>query len=457
LEVTLEKNAEVLEAYVKVKVSEGDYQEKYDKKLKEYAKKAFVKGFRQGKVPPMVIKKLYGKAIKVEEVNQTASDSLFNYLRDENVQIFGNPMLAVEKMAKIDWDNHSEFEFIYEIGLQPELSFQFDDSFSIKEYEVQIDDTDLSNYTTNLLERFADYAEKEEVDLASDVWGRLVPTSDEILLIDDKEFTKGKEFFGIVGLGTIDEAHQALFLGKKVSDVLTFDLRTIFPTNEQLSSFLRYSAEELKDIKGEVTYTINSISTRAMPELNQETFNKVFGAETTISSLEEFNAKVKEVLQQRYAISARLETLLSFVEQLTEKAELTLPNAFLRRWLTTQNENRAIDDESYDNFQKGLHTQLVIDKLSQQNEIRISEEELRNYTKEVQVLNLFSMGFLTGITNEKVLDLFVDRYFQDEKNEQTLMNFERNIKASKLLDINKDKITVEKLVFSGKEFDLEIK
>ncbi|TAH17759.1 MAG: hypothetical protein EAZ08_13095 [Cytophagales bacterium] len=457
MEVTLEKNAEVLEAYVTVKVNESDYQEKYDKKLKEYAKKAFVKGFRQGKVPPMVIKKLYGKAIKVEEINQIASDSLYNYLRDGNIQIFGSPMIAIEKMAKIDWDNHSEFEFVYEIGLQPDISFQFDSNFAITEYEVQIDDTDLKNYTTNLLERFADYAEKEEADLASDVWGRFIPTSEEVLHMGDKEFTKGKEFFGIIDLDAISEANQSLFLGKKVGDVVTFDLRTVFPTDEELSSFVRYSEEEVKDIKGEVVYTINSISTRTMPELNQDTFNKVFGENTGINSLEEFNAKVTQVLQQRYAISARLETLLSFVQQLTEKAELTLPNAFLRRWLVTQNENKNIDDESYENFLKGLHTQLVIDKLSQQNEISVNEEELRNYTKEVQILNLFSMGFLTGITNETVLDLFVNRYFEDEKNEQTLMNFERNIKASKLLDINKDKITVEKIVLSGKEFDLKIK
>lgn len=457
MEVTLEKSAEVLEAYVKVKVNESDYQEKYDKKLKEYAKKAFVKGFRQGKVPPMVIKKLYGKAIKVEEINQLASDSLFNYLREEDVQIFGSPMLAADKMGVIDWDNSGEFEFVYEIGLQPEFSFQFDESFSMSEYEVQIDDTDIANYTTNLLERFADYAEKDEADLAADVWGRFTPTSEEILMLSDKEFTKGKEFFGIVDVDALAEEHQGIFLGKKIGDNITFDLRTLFPTNENLATFLRYEAEELQEIKGEVSYTINSVSTRTMPELNQETFNKIFGENVGISSLEEFNAKVKEVLQKRYDISANLETLLTFIEELTAKAELTLPHVFLRRWLSTQNENKPIDDESYENFQKGLHTQLIIDKLCKQSEITVNEEELRNYTKEVQILNLFSMGFLTGITNEKILDLFVDRYFSDEQNEQTLMNFERNIRASKLMNVHKDKLTIEKFVLSGRDFDLKVK
>lgn len=457
MEVTLEKSAEVLEAYVKVKVNESDYQEKYDKKLKEYAKKAFVKGFRQGKVPPMVIKKLYGKAIKVEEINQLASDSLFNYLREEDVQIFGSPMLAADKMGVIDWDNSREFEFVYEIGLQPEFSFQFDKNFFMSEYEIQIDETDTANYTTNLLERFADYAEKDEASLTDDVWGRFTPTSEEILMLSDKEFTKGKEFFGIVDVDGLPEEHQAVFLGKKIGDNITFDLRTLFPTDENLSSFLRYEAEELQDIKGEISYTINSVSTRTMPELNQETFNKVFGENAGISSLEEFNAKVKEVLQKRYDISANLETLLTFIEELTAKAELTLPHVFLRRWLSTQNGNKPIDDASYENFQKGLHTQLIIDKLCKQSEITVSEEELRNYTKEVQILNLFSMGFLTGITNEKVLDLFVDRYFSDEQNEQTLMNFERNIRASKLMNVHKDKLTIEKFVLSGRDFDLKVK
>jgi trigger factor len=435
-----------------VKVQEADYQEKYDKKLKEYAKKAFVKGFRQGKVPPMVIKKLYGKTIKVEEINQLAYESLYNYLREENLQIFGSPMIAIDKMEKIDWDNHQEFEFVYEIGLQPELSFEFGSDFSIKEYEVQLSDSDLGNYKKNLLEKFAQYEDKEEVSIETDVWGRLSPTSDEVLILSDKEFTKGKEFFGIIDIDTLSEENQNLFLGKKIGDAITFDLRTVFPTDVEMSNFLRYEKDDLIHIKGEVSYTINSISTRTMPEMNQETFDKVFG-QNTVTNEEEFDVKIKEVLQKRYDIAAQLETLLSFMQTLDEKASVTLPTHFLKRWLASQNNEKQMDEVGYENFQKGLHNQIIIEQLSKQNEVSVEEDELRKYAREVQILNLFSMGFLTGITNESVLDMFVDRFFENEESEQTLMSFERNIKATKLLAVVKDKITTEKIILSGEEFD----
>ncbi len=457
MEVVVEKNPEALEAYIRVKVNAEDYQEQFEKKIKEYAKKAFVKGFRQGKVPPTIIKKLYGKAIKVEEVNQIAYESLYNYLKDKNVQIFGSPLIALDKMGKIDWDYQSEFEFVYEIGLQPEIAFEFDKDFILKEYEVSITDSDVDNFIKNLLERFAEYDEKEAAELGTDIWGRLSPTSEEVLMLDDREFAKGKEFFGIIEVDALSEAHQNLFLGKKVGEVVTFDLRTVFPTDEDLSKLLRYPAEVLSHIRGEVNFTINSISTKKEAELNEEIFKKIFGERAEITTVEEFIAKIKEVLQRRYNTSARLETLFGFIKQLNEKVSLVLPNDFLKRWLASQNDNQVMNDEGYEEFQKGLHTQIIIDQLSKQNEVSISEEDLRKYTKEVQILNLFSVGFLQGVLDEGVLDLFVDRFFENEQNENTLMTFERNIRAIKLLDIFRDKISIEKVVLSGADFDKLLK
>ncbi len=457
LEVVVEKNPEALEAYVRVKLNTDDYQEQFEKKIKEYAKKAFVKGFRQGKVPPIVIKKLYGKAIKVEEVNKIAYESLYNYLQKEKLQIFGSPLIALDKMGKIDWDYQSDFEFVYEIGLKPEVVFEFDKSFNIKEYEVSITDTDVDNFIKNLLERFAEYDDRETVELDTDIWGRLSPTSEEVLKIDDREFTKGKEFFGIIEVDSLAEAHQSLFLGKKAGEIVTFDLRTVFPTDEDLSKLLRYPAEVLSNIQGEVSFTIHSISVKKEAELNEEIFKEVFGQKAAITTVEEFIAKIKEVLQKRYNISARLETISGFIRELKEKIKFILPDSFLKKWLASQNDDQEIDDERYDTFQKGLHTQIIIDHLSKQNEVSVSEEDLREYTKGNQLLNLFSFGFLYAFLDEEMLDLFVYRFIEDEENENLLMTFERNIRAAKLLDIFRDKITIEKVALSGADFDKLLK
>jgi trigger factor len=454
LEVIVEKNPEVLEALIKVTVNEADYQEKFDKKLKEYAKKAFVKGFRQGKVPPMIIKKLYGKAIKVEEINQIAVEALYKYIQDEKLQVFGSPMLATEKMEKIDWDFQKDIDFVYEVGLQPEVSFDFSSDFTTKEYEIAISDKDVDNFIQNSTERFASYEDKEEIELITDVWGRFSPTSEEVLFLDDKEFTAGKEFFGMIDVDTLSETHQALFLGKKIDDSITFDLRTVFPTDEALASFLRYGVEEVKNIKGEITYKITAITTRTMPELNTDLFTKILGNKVQIESVDDFKTEIKAILQKRYTIAARLETLFNFINQLDAKTEINFPNTFLRKWLVSQNETQTLTEEAFDNFMKSLHTQMAIDKVSQNNEITISQEDLLDYAKEVEILNLFAMGFLQGINDEGMLSLFAERHFKEsEENEQTLASFERNIRAYKLFDLVREKITVEKVILSGEELD----
>lgn len=460
MEVTLEKNAEALEALIRVKVQESDYQQNIDKKIKEYAKKAQINGFRQGKVPPMVIKKMYGKSIKVDEVNQAAAESLYNYLRAENLQIFGSPMIALDKMESIDWDNGKDIEFVYEIGLQPEVAFDFNKDFTVKEYKVAISESDVNNFINNMRERFAEYADKEEVSTETDVWGRLVPTSEEVLMLDDKEFTKGKEFFGLVNMSKLPEANQAIFLGKKVGEEVTFDLRTVFPTDADLADFLRFAEEDLKDIKGEVVFTINNISTRTLPEMNADFFGKALGKPSDEMTEEEFKAGVLAILQKRYDISAKMESMLSFIDEMTQKINVNLPDAFLRKWLATQENRKDMSDEEYANVQKGLQTQIIIEQLSKQNELEITEEELRAYAREVQMLNLFSMGFLNGLGDDKLLDMFVDRMFEDaedERNNQNLMTFERNIKAGKLMEIYSNMITVEPVTHTGESFDLAMK
>ena len=457
MEVTLEKNAETLEALIRVKVQEGDYKENIDKKIKEYAKKANINGFRQGKVPPMVIKRLYGKSIKVDEINQAAANSLYSYLRNEDVQIFGSPMIATDKMGNIDWDNSQDFEFVYEIGLQPDVVFEFNKDFTVKQYTVEITDSDISNFIVNMQERFADYADKEEVSADTDVWGRLSPTSEEVIMLNDKEFTKGKEFFGLASINKLSEEAKAIFIGKKVGDEVTFDLRAVFPTNKELADFLRFEEEDLKEIKGEVVFTINSISTRTLPEMNMEFFKKVVGGkEEEEMTEEEFRAKVKEILQKKYGISARIETLLSFIDEANQKITVNLPDSFLKKWLAAQDNRKEMGDEEYAVFQKGLQSQLIIDRLCKQNGLEATEEDLRAYAREIQMLNLFSMGFLNGINDDKLLDLFVDRMFEnpdDDRNNQNLMSFERNIKATKLFDLYKDAITIEVIPHTGESFD----
>ena len=172
MEIILDKQS-AIEGLIKITLKEADYQPKVEEKVKEYSRKAQIKGFRPGKVPPGLIKKMYGKSILIEEINDLLSKSVIDYIKQNDIKIIGDPLPVMDKTLKIDWDNQKDFEFEYMIGLVD--TFTIDYSLNIDSVKVEIDEITLKETLAKLKKEYGNYTEPEECREGDDVFGVLAP------------------------------------------------------------------------------------------------------------------------------------------------------------------------------------------------------------------------------------------------------------------------------------------
>ncbi|MDQ3537143.1 MAG: trigger factor, partial [Bacteroidota bacterium] len=284
MDIILDKKTPT-EALIKITLKETDYQPKVEEKLKEYSKKASIKGFRPGKVPPTLIKKMYGKSILVDEINHLLSHSLTDYIKDNNLKILGEPLPDLKDSNEIDWDNQKEYEFIYNIGLVDDFKFNLDESIQINKYRIDIDEQYLNETMENLRTQFGDSIEVEVSEENDELFGLLKQV--------DSEYEKH------VSITTKDiaESERNNFVGKKVEDEIIFDIKKALIEEEKLVEILEQTAEEVSQLTGEYSFTVQKISRKNPSELNQEFFDKVFGKDA-VTSVEDFLQKIKDTIQE---------------------------------------------------------------------------------------------------------------------------------------------------------------
>ena len=103
------QNIDKVSAQLTVKLEKADYQEKVDKSLKSFRQKAQMPGFRKGMVPMSLVKKMYGKSVIAEEVNKVLQEAVYNYIKENKVNMLGEPLPNEEKQQIIDFDTMEEF------------------------------------------------------------------------------------------------------------------------------------------------------------------------------------------------------------------------------------------------------------------------------------------------------------------------------------------------------------
>ena len=286
MDITLDKKGNT-EASIKINLKEEDYQSQVEEKVKEYRKKANLKGFRPGKVPAGIIKKMYGKAIKVEEINQLVSQSLPNYIREQKINIVGEPLPDYEKSEEIDWENQKEFEFTYDIGFVDDFNYEVSENLKITRYKLKLTDEELEDTINRLRDQFHDTENVEEVGKEDIIHGKVKQQEGEL----ENETS--------VDLKEMDESQSKIFAGAKKGNTVTFDIRETHPENGDVAVLLSKNPEEVAEVTGAFEFTIDSIMRRKPAEMNQEFFDKVFGEGATENE-EQFREKVKETVQENY-------------------------------------------------------------------------------------------------------------------------------------------------------------
>ncbi len=439
MKVSLEKKAEN-EGLITINLEEKDYKEAFNNKLKEYSKKMNLKGFRPGKVPIGLVNKMYGKSIKADEINHKASHGLEDFIKKEKLQFVGDPMLVQPEEA-YDFESQKDFEIKFELGLIPEYSIPLDKKIKVNKYSLKEDKGLYEETLENLRNQFGERSEPESSSDSDTVYGELKSK--------DESFSRT---LGIA-ISDLDKKGQAFFTGKKKDDVVEFPIDKAFGKDKSaLIGKAGLSETELKGLKGDFIFRIDSISKIVPAEINQDLFDKVFGKDQ-VKSKEEFETKLKEDITK----SNEQETISQFHRDirkaLLEKTKLELSKDFMKRWLKQgANPELEINEEQLEKelpeYLDHLKWNLISNKIREDENIEVKPEEVKEETKKM-IASQFG-GNLPG-DRESFLDQFADNYLNENegKNFGQVYN---SIMERRIFDYLDSKVTAVEKKVSHKEF-----
>ncbi len=365
-----------LSAVLTVEIQPEDYQEKVNKTLVDYRKRANIPGFRPGKVPASLIKKQYGKAVLIEEVNHILQHAVYDHIRDEKLDILGNPIPVPQD--DIDWDRETAFSFDFEIGLTPDFKLNFDDKTKVNYYRIVADQKMVDRYVNDYAKRFGSMSYPAEVGENTIVKGRF-----QELGTDSQPKEEGVDSTGSFNMESLDGKKIVKnFSGKKKGDQVEINIRKTFTKDTNLARMLSLDTEELEHANDQFLFTIEEISELTPAPLNQELFDKVFG-EGAIKSEQEFRDKIKQDAEGMFVGESERRFYDDVKETLLKKMKFDLPKEFLKKWMQTAGEKPISADEveaQYPDMEDSMKWQLVENRVIKEYNIEVTEEELKQYT-----------------------------------------------------------------------------
>lgn len=324
---------------VKALVDGKDYGEAVEKELRELKRKANIPGFRPGMVPMGLVKKMYGKGVLAEQAYRKASNAVFEYLQKENIDYLGD-VIPSEEQGDFDFENGTEFEFVFEIGEAPKIDLALSDKDKLTYNRIKVDKKMHDDFRSNYLRRFGRLIDVDEVK------------SDEALTVtlDNGEMNIADAYVGLISL---PEEERKPFIGKKVGYKTTVNVNELYKTPSQRAAVLQVKEEELANVNPEFTLEITKIRQFAEPELNEEFFKTAFpaGNVTDEAGLDKF---VDDEIQKELSRESDYLFSMQLRDYLIRKAGLKMPEAFLKRWLYTINEGKFPMEEIEKDFEQFL-------------------------------------------------------------------------------------------------------
>lgn len=426
-----------LNSVVSIKLVQDDYQSKVDVVLKDYRKKAKIDGFRPGMVPMGLVKKLYYKPVLAEEINKLISENLMNYIRDEKINILGEPLPHKDENKVIDFDKDTEFEFSFDIGNYKDFTLNVSDKDKIAYYTIKIEDKVIEEYRENVTKRFGDFVAVETAGKDELLKGNLSQVKDDGDL--SEEGIRAENISMSLDM-VKDETVKALFKGRKSGDSVDFDLRKAFPSDVEISSLLRIDKDLAAAVTGNYRLDIKEILEFKKHEINQDLFDKVYG-ENQVKSEEEFNEKLVSELKANYERESDYKFAIDVKDFLIKKAKPELPVEFLKRWILESNEKMTAEnlEKEFGDYEKEFQWQLIKDQLSRENEIKVSEEELLEYAVTLAKNQFYQYG-LFNVPEEHIISYAKE---QLGKKEEARRLFEQKFE-DKIYKLLKEKVKLDK-------------
>lgn len=436
MEITLDKQS-ANQASVKIKLNEADYQQQVDAKVKDYARKASIKGFRPGKAPISMVQKLYGTSVLVDEINDILTKSLNEFIKAQDFKILGDPLPLIEEAEQIDWKLQKDFEFKYKIGFVEGIQISLDKNTNATSYSLEMNDKTVQDAIENMSRQYGKMTNPETSQENDFLYGDLKAV--------DGSFEKTLS----LPLSKIDSISLGNFIGIQKGAVIEFEPMTAI--KEELASTLDITEEEAGQVSGKFTFTVQNINRTENAELNQELFDKVFG-EGVIDSEAAFRERVKSILFDNYTNETKAFNDEKIKEALVSSNSIELPEAFLKEWLYKANEGKVTVEqveEEFPIYAKQLTWSLISNQIAKDNAIKAEHEDVIEKTKEM-IRKQFSASGLSS-QMEDSMDMFVNNYLQGNEG-QNYMQLMTSVLNEKVLDFAREKIDVTEEVVSIDKF-----
>ena len=405
---------------ISVQIEKKDYEGKVIEVLKNYSKTAKIPGFRKGFVPMGLIKKQYGNAVKVDEINKLLDSSLKKYINENKLDILGGPIPKTDD--EIDWDSEL-INFDFEIGYSPEFKINFKPKKPIIKYEVKADKKMIDNQLKNIQSRYGKLVSKIKIDKTSEITA-LFKSEDDI--INNSSMFK---------IETLKPSFAKKLIGLKVGDVVSQNASKIFREEQDLSRNIKIELSKAKEYKNNLVITIEEINERELADLNQELFDKVFG-KNSVKSIAEMKSKLGDDFVKQFQTQVDQKLMNDTIEYLIDSTKVNLPSDFLIKWMKLNSEKKISIDEAkieYEKSEKGMKYQLIESKIIIDNNLQVNFEDLKAFTTDLIKNQMKQYGQV--IPEDKELDEIIARVMS---NKDEIKRLTEQLTSKRMLDFFKE-------------------
>lgn len=418
-----------------VTVAHDDYAEAEKKELQRCKRTAEFKGFRKGMVPMSLIERVYGERVLGEVVNKVLSDAINSFVKENNIKMVGEA-LPSEDQPEIEWKSGNDFTFKFDIATTSEVNFELSKDDKVKVYEIKVSAEAKKEMKDNLLRQFGSLTDAEQAG------------EDDFVIVDFAQEVKTVEG-SYVGVKNVEGEAKSKFLGAKVGDQFDVNVNEAFTNESDRAYMLKVKKEELASLAPEFHVTVKEVKTFAPAEESQETYDKIFG-ENQVHNAEEFDKAVTARLEENYKQESDYKLSKDLREYLVKKADIKLPEEFLKRWLFNINDGKFSKEEIEKEapaFFEDFRWQMVRGYIMQKFDLKIEEKDVHEAAQAYVAYQYASYGM--GNVPEAILKDSVARVLQDENTSRRIVE---NVEATKVIEAVKGAVTLKAEKVSVEDF-----
>ena len=424
------ESADKINGLMTISIEQADYQEAVDKKLKEYRKKAQVPGFRPGMVPMGLIKKQYGTAVKVDEVNRILGEKLYEYVRENKIQMLGEPLPNEEKQQPQDLAGDGPFEFVFDIAVAPEFKAELTNKDKVNFYNIKVDDKLIDEQVQMYASQAGEFVEAQE-------WSGNDTLKGDIRQLDKKGNTLEG---GITVEGGMimpsyvkGEDEKKKFDGAKLGDIITFNPKKAYPDNDaEVAALLKTDKEAVKDLDADFSFQITEIRHFQPAAVDAKLFEKVFGE--GVKDEADFRQRIADSLKGQLVMNSDFKFLRDVRAYVEKKVgDLQFPEALLKRVMLNNNKDKG-EEFVEKNFKASideLKWHLIKEQLVAATEIKVEDADLKAVAKDA-IRAQFAQYGMTNIP-EDVLDNYAEEQLKKRENVESFVERAIDVKLTQAL------------------------